>query len=133
MSLNISYWVDSKDIIRKVDECWDLTLEVENRNARRVKSGVIIGKSLFDFICDDVTRMYLRTLLQSVRLIPRVLQRPYRCDSLNEKRYIEMTIELEPNNWVKISHKLLRTEPIVTPILFKSVSTQKYKNTKIQK
>ena len=121
MSPNISYWVNSQDIICKVDEHWDSTLE--DSKARRVKSGVIIGKSIFDFICDDVTRMYLRTMLQSVRLIPRVLQRPYRCDSPTEKRFMEMTLELESNSWVRISHKLLRTEPIATPILFKSVTT----------
>jgi hypothetical protein len=126
MSLNISYWVNSQDIICKVDERWDLTLE--DPKALRVKSGVIIGRSMFDFICDDVTRMYLRTLLQSVRLIPRILQKPYRCDSPTEKRFMEMTLELESNSWVRISHKLIRTEPIATPILFKAVTTSKSVN-----
>lgn len=127
MSLNISYWVDERDIICKVDEQWDLTLE--DPKAKRVKSSVIIGKSLFDFICDDVTRMYLRTMLQSVRLIPRILHKPYRCDSPTEKRYMEMSLELEKNGWVRVSHKLIRTESIATPILFKSVSTSKNVNT----
>jgi hypothetical protein len=76
MHPKISYWIDESDIIRKVDDYWDLTLE--DPTAQRVKSQAIIGKPLFDFICDDITRMYVRTLLQSVRLLSRSLRRPLR-------------------------------------------------------
>jgi hypothetical protein len=125
MHPKISYWIDESDIIRKVDDYWDLTLE--DPTAQRVKSQAIIGKPLFDFICDDITRMYVRTLLQSVRLLSRSLRRPYRCDSPNEKRYMEMIITLEDNGLISVTHELLRTEPIFIPVAFHTIEKPKKK------
>lgn len=119
MQQKISYWIDEGDIIRQVDDFWDQSLE--DPTAARVKSSEIIGKSLFNFICDDITRMFIRTLLQSARLMMKPLSRPYRCDSPHEKRYMQMTITPEQEGLVSVTHEIIKTEPLVKPALFKTL------------
>lgn len=121
MQQKVCYWVDQHDIIRKVDDYWDNTLE--DSTAKRVKSAEIIGKSLFNFICDDITRMFTRTMLESARLLMQPLCRPYRCDSPTEKRYMQMTVVLESDGLVKVAHELIKTEPIFKPVSFKTAGS----------
>lgn len=121
MSQNISYWLDSKNIICKVDDTWDTHMDSSSW-AERASSDTIIGKHLFDFVCDDVTRMYIATMIESVRVIPRTIVRPYRCDSPDRKRYMKMIISPERNGGVCVSHELVREEPLPKPVNFKTVS-----------
>ncbi len=115
------YWLDQHDIIRKVDDYWDNTLE--DPTAKRVRKSEILGKPLFEFICDDITRMFIRTLLQSARLLMQPLCRPYRCDSPTEKRYLQMTIALESDGLLSVAHELIKTEPLFKPVFFQTVSS----------
>lgn len=121
MSNKLSYWIDRKDIIRKVDESWDAHMDSACWTDRASSSG-IIGKHLFDFICDDVTRMYVATMVESVRVIPRTIVRPYRCDLPDCKRYWNMVITPEDNGWVCVSHELVREELLPKSITFKTIS-----------
>lgn len=86
----------------------------------RACSKGIIGKPLLEFICDDVTRMYVTTMIDSVRIIPQTLFRPYRCDSPEMKRFMQMIITPEDNGWVRVSHELLRCEPLKKTVRFKT-------------
>ena len=123
MRQKIRYWIDQNDLICKVDDYWDNSLE--DPTDQRIKSNEIIGKLLFDFICDDITRMFIKTLLQSVRLLKQPLCRPYRCDSPTEKRYMQMTIALEDNQLLSVTHEIIKTEPLVIPASFETVSCKK--------
>jgi len=107
----VSYWLDNNNIICQVDEAWDGNMDADSWSDKAA-SGSVIGKPLFDFICDDVTRMYVATMIDSVRIIPTTLCRPYRCDSPTEKRFMQMIISREANGWIKVAHELLRTEPL---------------------
>ncbi len=98
--------------------------------ADRASSSYIIGKPLFDFICDDVTRMYVATMVESVRVIPRTITRPYRCDSPENKRYMQMVISPDQNGLICISHQLIREEPISNPKFFRTASSSKKTATK---
>ncbi|MCE7914839.1 MAG: hypothetical protein DYH15_09175 [Nitrosomonas sp. PRO4] len=119
-NLQLSYWVDSSNIIRKVDDHWDKAMNSESWS-ERASAGVIIGKPLSNFICDDVTRMYVATMIESVRVIPHTSFRPYRCDTPDTKRFMQMIITPEENGWIRVSHELLRTEPMKKPVAFKTV------------
>lgn len=119
-NLQLSYWVDNNNIIRKVDDHWDQTMNSESWS-ERASAKEIIGKPLFNFICDDITRMYIATMIESVRVIPHTSFRPYRCDTPDTKRYMQMIITPEDNGWIRVSHELLRTEPITKPAVFKTV------------
>ena len=120
MSEQISYWVDSNYIIRKVDINWDNQMGPDSWSIR-ASSKAILGKPLFEFIADDVTRMFVGAILDSVRVLPRTLTRPYRCDSPDAKRFMQMTVSPEANGLIKVSHELIRSEPLAQEILFKTV------------
>ncbi len=124
MSKKLSYWLDNNDIIRQVDESWDSHMDSECWTDRACSSG-IIGKPLFDFICDDVTRMYVATMVASVRVIPRTIVRPYRCDLPDCKRYWNMVISPEQNGWVCVSHELVREELLSKSVIFETQSKPK--------
>lgn len=123
MNQRLSYWVDRNNIIQKVDEHWDNSMNTTSWSDRACSKG-IIGKSLLEFICDDVTRMYVITMINSVRIIPQSLFRPYRCDSPDTKRFMQMIITPEDNGWVRVSHELLRCEPLKKTVLFKTKSNE---------
>lgn len=119
MKGKLSYWVDNKNIICKVDDCWDSEMDVQSWSERASKN-LIVGKNLFDFICDDITRMYIAALIDLVRVVPQTVFRPYRCDTPDTKRYMQMIVSPEPNGWVKISHELLQSEPLLKKVSFKT-------------
>lgn len=66
--------------------------------------------------------MYVITMIESVRIIPHTKFRPYRCDTPDIKRFMQMTITPEDNGWIRVSHKLLRIESRRNPVTFKTVS-----------
>jgi hypothetical protein len=120
MNNTISYWLDENNIIRRVDEGWDNNLDETTRSERTTSSG-IIGKPLFEFICDDTTRMYMQALLQLIRVKPQTLLRPYRCDTPEHKRFLQMRISCDDQGWVQISHEFLKSELRAKRVLFKTV------------
>jgi hypothetical protein len=123
MNAKISYWVDNQNIICKVDDAWDTNLDADNWTERASSRGVI-GKNLLEFICDDITRMYVATMIESVRISSKTLTRPYRCDSPHKKRFMQMTIspaEAE-NGQLCVSHELLREEPLKRPVMFENAT-----------
>jgi hypothetical protein len=122
MNERLSYWLDKHNIIQKVNRNWDGAMDNESWS-KRASSNEIIGKPIMEFICDDITRMYLATMIQTVRIIPQSLFRPYRCDSPTAKRFMKMIVTPEENGWIRVSHELLKTEPITKKILFQTITT----------
>lgn len=122
MSDKISYWLDDQNIIRKVDKYWDQNMDV-NIWTERASSKAIIGQNILSFICDDITRMYVSTMVSSVRLLKKELCRPYRCDTPDLKRYWQMIISPVVNDGVRVSHELIRTEPLLKKIFCKTIVT----------
>ncbi len=117
MNFQLSYWLDDDNIIRRVDDHWDQAMDSQNWSDR-ASANRIVGKLLSEFICDDVTRMYVATMIESVRVIPHTSFRPYRCDTPDMKRFMQMIITPEENGWIRVSHQLLRTEPLRKPVTF---------------
>ena len=131
MNLQLSYWLDDDNIIRRVNDHWDQAMDSQNWSDR-ASANRIVGKLLSEFICDDVTRMYVATMIESVRVIPHTSFRPYRCDTPDMKRFMQMIITPEDNGWIRISHELLRIEPLEKPVTFSTVTEfsplRQYKN-----
>lgn len=121
MTDKISYWLDSQNIICKVDKYWDQNMDVNIWWSKRASSKEIVGQNLFSFICDDITRMYVSTMVSSVRLLKKEMSRPYRCDTPDLKRYWQMIVSPVANNGVKVSHELVRTEPLLKKVYFKTI------------
>lgn len=119
----LSYWVDRQDVIYKVSESWDANMDPECWTDR-ASGKVIIGKSLFDFVCDDETRMYIKSILDVVRLLPQSAFRYYRCDTPTLKRYMRMVISWEHGDSVCFSHEQIKSEPLIRKVIFTPVNKQ---------
>lgn len=50
------------------------------------------GSDIFAHVCGETTIMFLRVLLDGVRVLGRPVTRAYRCDSPDLKRFMTMTI-----------------------------------------
>jgi hypothetical protein len=105
----LSYTLDPDDAITAVTGDWD-RFALDNGGDESL-STKIIGRRLDHFISGDVTLMFVRTLLMSARTLKRTIQRPYRCDSPQLKRFMEMTIVPRGNGVLEVCHRQVRSEP----------------------
>jgi hypothetical protein len=116
MMPDVIFCLDADNRIIRTNAAWD-AFALENGAAELLGKN-IRGKSLFGFIVDDATRMYVRVLLDSARTLQRPVSRAYRCDSEDLKRYMEMLIEPSENGQLVLKHKILRTEAITSPLRY---------------
>ncbi len=105
----LSYTLDPDDAIIAVTGDWD-RFALDNGGDESL-STKIIGRRLDRFIAGDVTLMFVRTLLMSARTLERTIQRPYRCDSPQVKRFMEMTIVPRGSGVLEVCHRQVRSEP----------------------
>jgi hypothetical protein len=105
----LSYTLDPDDAITAVTGDWD-RFALDNGGDESLSTKVI-GRRLDHFISGDVTLMFVRTLLMSARTLKRTVQRPYRCDSPQLKRFMEMTIVPRGNGVLEVCHRQVRSEP----------------------
>lgn len=112
----IEYVLDNRDLIVAVGEAWDHF--ADENGGTNVSSKDVIGRPLWDFVVGNTTRMWLETLFGSARLCGRIIERPYRCDSPNLKRFMQMRIGFERGGILRIEHKILATEKRSTPVHF---------------
>jgi hypothetical protein len=117
MNVKLSYWVDKKNIIQKVNDSWDQSMDAESWSDRAVSFN-IIGKNILDFIVDDITRMYVASMLDAVRVCAKTLVKPYRCDSPESKRFMQMTVTPDGEGLIRVSHELIRAEPLKQRVEF---------------
>lgn len=123
----VQYWLDSKSIIQKVGEDWDEF--AETNQATEIAGEAVIGRPLYSFIAGDTTRLFVEAMLQAVRVRQEPIRQPYRCDSPNLRREMEMLLLPEPDGHVRLIHRTLNIEPFPRPYLFNTViaeTTQKH-------
>jgi hypothetical protein len=102
-----SYVVDAQDRIVSANGDW-FAFAQENGGANLDKK--VIGRPLWDFICDAETKILYSLFLKSVRANGLPTHLPYRCDSADERRYMEMTIAPAPEGCVEFSSRMIREE-----------------------
>jgi hypothetical protein len=115
---NTIYWLDKNNMIIKLSDSWD-SFAIENDGD--VLSGQsVIGKKIWDYIQGNTTRMWMDALFSLARLHQKTVQKPYRCDSPELKRYMEMVITPEENGVLKVESRVLSTEVIKKPFYFQA-------------
>lgn len=114
--LVVQYWVDAQCKIVRVN--WDWEEFAQSNDTHTLSASQVLGRELGEFICDDTTRMLVYALVASARDLQRPVQRPYRCDSPDCKRFMEMKIVPEPNGLVRLDHKIVKTEPMAARARF---------------
>lgn len=84
------YRVDAQDRVVFANAEWfDFARE---NSAVSLKPEVVIGVSLWDFICSSETRHLFEILLKQVRATGKSVTLPYRCDSPDCRRFMELRI-----------------------------------------
>lgn len=116
----ICYWLDIGDVIVNVAPGWESF--AQQNNAPELDARRVIGRNLLSFVHGDVTRMYVRTLIQSARLLRKPLVRPYRCDSPDHRRFMEMCLTLENSGLLRWEHRMVRSEPLARRLEFQVAS-----------
>lgn len=115
-SSDLCYWIDLSENIVDVSADWG-RFALEN-GGRGIDSRQVLGRSLLSFVHGDVSRMFVRTLIQSARLLRRQMIRPYRCDSPTTRRYMEMRLSLDDSGLLRWEHRTVRTEPMPHALFF---------------
>lgn len=75
----VSYTLDRANRIVGVGGSWD-NFALEN-DASNLLEPHILGREISEFVVGDTTRIFLFTMLDSSRVLEKLITRPYRCDS----------------------------------------------------
>lgn len=90
MDAPVVYSVDASDAIVHVNEAWRSFAAANDGSA--LLPPAILGRTLWEFITDDVTLQLYRRLLARVRGGSGPVQFAFRCDSPGMRRLLEMNI-----------------------------------------
>ncbi|MHC1744204.1 MAG: hypothetical protein AB9873_14380 [Syntrophobacteraceae bacterium] len=101
--------LDPEDTISFVDAEW-IAFAHANWD-RTLKIDKILGRSLWDFIQDSATIDLWKLVLARVREGQFFLRIPYRCDSPDLRRFMEMGIAPYPDGSIETHNRILREEP----------------------
>jgi len=104
----IVYWINRQMEITAVDGPWDQF--AQENDGEDVASSSVLGRSIWAFITGDPARMWVETLFQLAAVTGKMVERPYRCDSPDLKRFMRMRIVPEGVGTLRIEHELLYTE-----------------------
>ena len=112
----VTYTVDADNIIVEVNAEWD-RFAMDNDGDNLVQSH-IIGQPLMNYITGDSTRMFVEVMFQGARVRKNMITKPYRCDSPDMKRALEMRIIPLDNQALKLEHQIVSLETVVQPVHF---------------
>jgi len=115
----IVYWIDRKMEITAVAGPWDQFAR-ENDGADMASSSVL-GRSIWAFVTGDPARMWVEALFQLATVTGRMVERPYRCDSPDLKRFMRMRVIPEGAGVLRVEHELLRTEKQQRAVIIRPV------------
>lgn len=109
-----AYVLDNRHRIVSVSGAWD---EFADENGGvTVSVADVCGRELWDFVAGDTTRMWLETVFQFSRLHGMSIERPYRCDSPDLKRFMRMRIDHEIGGILRIEHLITGIEQRSVPV-----------------
>ena len=115
----IVYQLDEKRCIVAIDGPWD-RFALDNDGAAACTERVI-GQPLLRFVCGDDARMWIDTLLQLASLTGEPLERLYRCDSPELRRFMSMRVVAEDTGMIRVEHRLLAVQQRFRPVRFQPV------------
>jgi hypothetical protein len=100
--------IDADNVIEFVNDVW-LRFAAENWDAEKAER--VVGTSLWDYVCDWGVRHLYEVLLGHVRETGQPVRVPYRCDSPDARRYMEMDVVPLPKDRVEFRCRTIREEP----------------------
>ncbi len=109
-----SYVLDAEDHIIDVCSNWDAFAQANG--AQGLTHGRVLGRRLQEFVTGPDTRMFVELMLKSARLSQEPVIRPYRCDSPELRRQMEMTMTSLGGGVLRLDHRLLSTAANKVPV-----------------
>lgn len=103
----VRYQINDQDEIVFVDAAWD-QFAVSNDGEELVADG-ILGRVLWDFISDEVTRQLYQQIVARVRHGNRIIFK-LRCDSPSYRRHLEVRVQVTPAGNVEFATRTLKIE-----------------------
>lgn len=108
MAHEVRYTVNADDDIVFVNEAWD-TFAQEN-GAAHLTSTHVLGRSLWDFVTDDTTRLLYRDVLARIRGTT-AMRFTFRCDAPACRRHLELEVTGGRNGDAVFLVRTLKEEP----------------------
>jgi hypothetical protein len=102
------YRIDGDGLLREVSPNWD-AFALANEGAHLVSEHVL-GRSLLEFISDETARMLYGLLFQRIGDRGQAVRFPFRCDSPDLRRFMEMTLLPGGDGGVVLESRVKRVE-----------------------
>lgn len=107
------YKLDASDIIVSVSENWAAFAE-ENNWDNSLSPENVVGQKIWYFIQDRETRYLYQELFKQAREGRTFHPIPFRCDSPDKRRFMNLEIRPLTNGELEITSIIMRTEPRTT-------------------
>ena len=108
MQRAFAYAIGRDDCVASVSEEW-LEFARENRATDLTRERVV-GRPLWEFIAGPETRLLYEGLFRRVRHDAETIELPFRCDSPDRFRFMQLRLEPGPGNSVECLGVLLREQ-----------------------
>lgn len=102
------YLIDAHDMIIRVNDAW--TEFAADNGAPELTGDQALDRPLWDFVYGRETRHLYRLMLSVARSSMKVMRLPFRCDSPELKRFMEMEMVPTEGGLVEFRCETLRTE-----------------------
>ena len=104
----VHYRIDRDDIIRFVSPSWDLF--ARRNNGGDILAAAILGRNIWDFVANVETRHIYQTIVVNMRAGQASARFPFRCDSADRRRFMQMEMKLADDNGIEFVSEILREE-----------------------
>ena len=102
------YTIDQNNCLTEVNDAW--IAFAQSNDAPEISRQSVVGHSLFDYIAGTESQQVYKTILEKVRHTGGSTVIPFRCDSPNRRRFMELRIERKPGDHVDFASTLVREE-----------------------
>jgi hypothetical protein len=104
------YVIDDEDRIVSISDNW-LSFASENKAEESCHPAKILNQSIWQCINGIETTQLYKICITNVRLQQKMVVLPFRCDSPERRRYLELKISPLPQNYIQFSSCIVREEP----------------------
>jgi len=100
--------IDNQYIIKFVNDEW--LKFASNCGANLLTRENVLGHSLFEFVSGTEVQMFYKYIIEKVRSQNESFHLPFRCDAPDLRRFLEMEIHLDSNDYIIFSSRIIKLE-----------------------
>jgi hypothetical protein len=103
------YVLDSNDIIVHISDNWTAFAE-KNQAGNSCSADKVLNRPIWQFISGEETKHLYEIIMNKVRENNIEVNLPFRCDSPDKRRYLELHIAPANDGWLEFTSKVVREE-----------------------